>query len=184
MPILTLCLFVLALLVVSVTAHLGVQTVRRHSKAPQNSLSEMIVLLAPLAAGGVALWYILTWNGEALSVETGPLPVSIRVGSLCLYLAGWVIYAEVGSLVSRGYSLRILVDLLDRGGEASVEALKAGYGGGRGVQGLLAKRLRTLTELRLLHLPEGRIGSLTFLGRIVASTGFGLRRLLKLESVG
>ena len=113
-----------------------------------------------------------------------PLPASFRGAALLLYLTGCIVYGELLSLFSRGYSLRILVDLLSRGGSAGLEELKAGYGGGVGIQGLLARRLESLAHLRLLGFDGKRVGPLTVLGRIFATIGSSFRRLLCLEQVG
>ena len=113
-----------------------------------------------------------------------PLPVSFRVAALLLYLTGCLVYGELLSLCSRGYSLRILVDLLSRGGSANVEDLKAGYGGGIGIRGLLVRRLDSLARLRLLAFDGHRVGPLTAPGQLFAAIGASFRKALRLEQGG
>lgn len=149
-----------------------------------NSPGRASVILAVLvAAGPLGLWEAM----ESFFGPAGPapsLPQSLKVGAVFLYLAGCLVYMELRSLVARGYSLRILIDLLTSGGSASMEKLKSGYGDGVGIQGMLAKRLGTLASLRLLRFQSDRVGPLTPLGKIFATASFGMRRLLRLEIVG
>ncbi|MFQ6111109.1 MAG: hypothetical protein ACE5LX_03655 [Nitrospinota bacterium] len=108
----------------------------------------------------------------------------MKVSAIFLYLAGSLVYVELRSLLSRGYSVRILVDLHTRGASASLGSLKSGYGGGVGVRGMLAKRVGTLAGLGLLRFRGNRVGPLTPLGKVCAVAGERMRQLLRLELVG
>ena len=108
----------------------------------------------------------------------------VQIASACLYLTGILIYVELRSLLDRGYSLRILVDLLGHDGSVTIEALKASYGGGRGIRGILDKRLATLARLQMVHVENSRIGPLTFWGKVMARQTSFVRRILKFETVG
>jgi len=131
------------------------------------------------AIGVGVLWEAtaqMSWPGDDL--------VSLRTGAVALYAAGWLVYVEVRSLLSRGYSLRILVDILVLGGGAGFEDLKSGYGEGMGVRGLLSKRIAGLARIGLIRRTADQIGPLTSVGRLVAHAGYGMRRLLRLDVVG
>jgi hypothetical protein len=181
--ILVVSSFVVSALLIVVVLNLGALALRRAGETGSSLATEMIGVGGPVAVGVIVLW-------EALGHASGPdgllpvLPDSLRIGAVLLYLAGCLSYVEVHGLLSRGYSLRILVDLLERGDGASIDSLKAEYGGGLGVRGMVTKRLRTLADLRLLRLQDKQVGPLTPLGKIVAMTASRLRELLRLEIVG
>lgn len=135
--------------------------------------------------GSTALLVVLIPTGTWLVWERlEPIPASLRVGAVCLFLAGCLVYLELRSVLSRGYSLRILLDLMGREEGETLEQLRADYGNGVGVKGLLIRRVNTLARLRLLRLHPHQIGPLTPLGRGVAVTGAALRRALRMEGVG
>ena len=122
---------------------------------------------------------------SGMLVAVAMFPISLRVGAVCLYVTGALIYLELRSLLSRGYSLRILTDLYGRHGEsASLTDLQTTYGNGVGLRGMLQKRLSTLARLRLVTIGSGEAGSLTPLGRLCAMAGLQMRRLLRMPSVG
>lgn len=177
-----LSLVVLTLLSV-VALHLGCLALGGAGWIPNLPGGTSIILGVLIAAGALGLWEAIeSFFGPAGSAPS--LPQSLKVGAVFLYLAGCLIYMELRSLVARGYSLRILVDLLSSGGSASMERLKSGYGDGVGIQGMLAKRLGTLASLRLLRFQGNHVGPLTLLGKIFATASSGMRRLLRLEMVG
>ncbi|MBI2870542.1 MAG: hypothetical protein HYY14_02400 [Candidatus Omnitrophica bacterium] len=136
-----------------------------------------------LVAGPWFLWGLLGLfsDGRAVGIR---IPLHLRVGSIFLYGAGCLVYVELRSLLSRGYSFRILLDLLKSGGELAKKDLIVRYGNGRGLRGLLAKRLGSLARLGLLRMEGPRAGSLTPIGRGAAGIGWAMRRLLRLTSVG
>ena len=126
-----------------------------------------------MAAGGWLVWTDL----ERVSA-------SLRVGAVCLFAAGSITYLELRSLLSRGYSLRILLDLMDQEQGKTVERLRSEYGNGMGMTGLLLRRVQTLARLRLVHVDGHRVGPLTPLGKAMATTGFALRQVVRMEEVG
>jgi hypothetical protein len=140
--------------------------------------------LLMFAAVGVAV----LWVGIARLIVSGWITEdsgsALSVGAIALYLAATIVYVEIRSLLSRGYSLRIVIDLMTHGNELTIEHLKSSYGNGLGVVGILAKRLATLDELRLIRVNDSQVGPLTTPGHLLAGLGLSLRRLLKLETVG
>jgi hypothetical protein len=128
-------------------------------------------VLAALLLGPVAL---------ALTLAGSPL----RASAIALFWALCVCLIELRSLVYRGYSLRILADLSEHAGQASVESLKTGYGKGLGLRGLLAKRLAGLDRLGLLRFDGERVAGLSRSGTILGGLGRAARGFLRMETVG
>ena len=152
-------------------AHIGslclAQGARRHD-----------VLSAAVFVGGGVVGAIGVW------VVASSVPAPLRLGAVCLYVAGLVGYVELRSLLSRGYSLRMLREL--RGQEAgwSVAQLQERYAGGRGLPGLLRRRLESIERLGLLTQQADRVGPLTPLGRVGTRLAAGWRGLLRMDGVG
>lgn len=141
-------------------------------------LIETITLALLVASGGAMIWF------EVGRRTIGGQPWLLQVGGLALYAAGLVVYVEIRSLLSRGYSIRILVDLLRAGGTSTIESLKSGYGGGKGLDGLLRKRIASLQRLHLVYADSKQIGPMTWPGRLCAVAVVSMRRILRLDRVG
>lgn len=166
-----------------VALDLGYLALARTGRAPSSSTVASLVLVVLIAAGPIELWQAMQFFfGTEESVPS--LPQTLKVSAVFLYIGGCVVYVELKSLLSRGYSLRILVDLLSSGGSTGIETLKLTYGDGVGVSGMLAKRLETLASLHLLYFQGRQVGPLTLLGRIFAVAGLRMRQLLRLEGIG
>lgn len=161
---------VVVMLALLVAVHIGyLAATRRHP-----SLAGSAVVLAGLiASGATSVWRLLEgW-------EVYPL----QLGAVSLFLAGGVVYLELRSLLSRGYSLRILLDLGETQGDVSVETLRATYGNGVGMRGLLRRRLETLARCGVVHMEGARIGPLTPLGVACAHVTSWVRHALRMEHV-
>ena len=102
---------------------------------------------------------------------------------MALYLASAMVYLEAKSIFSRGYSIRILVDLLEREHPQTLNQLKDNYSG-KGLRWMLDKRIQALKFVWILRYDKDVVGPPTVLGRLIAKVGDGSRRLLKLEQVG
>lgn len=164
-----------------VCVNLTTLALMRGGLLPRSDAWEGVILLLVGAVGGVGLWAGL---GGSFGTGIPPLSADFKASVILLYVTSCLIYVEIKSLLSRGFSLRILVDLLDAGGQASVEKLKSDYGGGIGVRGLIMKRLRTLADLGLLQLGGDEAGPLSPLGRAAALVSHRLRQWLRLDLVG
>ncbi len=148
-------------------------------KNPLRALSVFMVLL--LCCGGGVVWLGM----NAWEKRTGdPLLPLFRMAIMGEYLAGVICYIEMVSLLSRGYSQRILVDVVSCGGTAGIKHLKANYSDGMGISGILTKRLNSLKELHFLSFDGVRVGPLTLLGKVTGICGSWVRGLLRLERVG
>jgi len=168
------CLDILAVLIGVILMDVLVLAFVRAGWLSNKPVFASLSLVAWIAMG-IPILYSLMGRRASLPIQNG---------AFFFYGTGCLVYMEMRSVLSRGYSLRILIDLRNRGGQADVGTLKSSYGGGVGVSGLLLKRLQTLTEFRLLKMEGGRVGPLTPWGRMAAATGDRLRRLLRLEQVG
>ncbi|MCG3205123.1 MAG: hypothetical protein KCHDKBKB_01840 [Elusimicrobia bacterium] len=131
-------------------------------------LLELLILIALTGVGGFFMMNLAS---------------PLRFAGACLFMTGMIVYLQCKSVFSRGYSIRILADLMDRGGSSTIESLKNGYGG-MGLQGMLRKRLLSLHSLGLLHINETLVGPLTPKGLWLARFSDFFRRVLKLERVG
>lgn len=171
--ILTACSVVVVSLAGLVLLHVGFLACTRPIRTPTSWRASAALLAVSIATGS---W--LVWAGLK------PIPASLRIGAVCLFLAGCVVYLELRSLLSRGYSLRILVDVLCHPEGTSLARLQDGYGNGVGLRGLLTRRIMTLSRLHLVRFDGQRVGPLTGLGVLCAILTAGMRQLLRLELVG
>ena len=133
-----------------------------------------LATLALIVCGGLAA----AWNqadGQALIT---------RAGAIGWFVSAMIVYAELRSLLSRGYSLCVLVDILHAQRRPSMAELADSYGRGLGLSGMMAKRIASLASLRLVQSRDGMVGPLTPLGRSLARFGRAFRRVLRLELVG
>ncbi len=153
--------------------HIIAERVLGSSWVGRRILTSSRLLLLVAVAGCLLVWQ-----------RTEYLDPAVKFSVALLYIAGCVVYVECRSLLERGYSLRILVDLIERGGVARIEELKSSYGDGLGVKGILAKRLDSLVEIGLVKFDGLQVGPLTAKGVILAKLGSMVRALLRLGSVG
>jgi hypothetical protein len=95
-----------------------------------------------------------------------------------LFFGGWL---QLYNLADRGFSLRILTDI-DESPERILTAaeLQARYGGGRGLDWMLDKRVRGITETGMATLAHGRLRA-TPKGVRAARIFGALRAFLQLE---
>lgn len=131
-------------------------------------------------AGSLLLW---RWMGS-LEISGEMLPPFLKSAAVGLYWAGCIGYVEILSLLSRGISFRVLIDLMEMNGAGEVEELKLCYGEGMGLKGLLQKRLDSLRRAGLVRCEGNRVGPLTPWGRLFSAATFRMRGLLRLEEVG
>jgi len=139
------------------------------------------LILGFMAAAGPAILWRLTGS---ITVSGEPVPNFLKTAALFLYWAGCIGYVEILSLLSRGISFRVLLDLLRNNGAADLKTLSLSYGDGMGLKGLLAKRLHSLSRAGFLHYQENQVGPPTFLGRLFGGITSGMRTLLRLQQVG
>lgn len=171
--ILWACAVVAASLAGLLVLHVGFLACTKPIRTPASWRSSTAVLAGLILAGSWLAWANLE-----------PAPASLRVGAVSLFLAGCIVYLELRSLLSRGYSLSILVDVLRQPEGTSLARLQDGYGDGVGLRGLLTRRIMTLSRLRLVRFDGRRVGPLTGPGVVCAALTSGMRKFLRLDLVG
>ncbi len=92
---------------------------------------------------------------------------------------------QLYNIADRGFSLRILIDIVENGrGGASAADVRRGYGAGRGIEWMLDKRLQGMLENGfIVQQPDGRY-LLTGRGQRTARTYRGLKTFLRLGQGG
>jgi len=93
-------------------------------------------------------------------------------------------YFEFQSLISRGYSLRILSDLFSINKPMTAQQIAANYGGGRGLKWFLDKRLRGLKYFGLIKEERGKIRLTNHAGKIVSIILSYSKKILMIERSG
>ena len=86
-------------------------------------------------------------------------------------------YVEFWSLIERSFSLRIVIDAAAAPAPLTTDEIAAAYGGGRGLNWMMEKRLEDLVGSGMLGVDGGR-HSLSARGRGVARVFRALRRAL------
>gem|GEM_PF-1223150 len=92
-------------------------------------------------------------------------------------------YAQVFSLTIRGFSLRILVDIHERG-PLTAEQIMAGYSEGRGLDWMFEKRLAGLESVAMIRRGEDASVVLRPLGLCAGLMGVWTKRLLNMGPGG
>ena len=136
----------------------------------------------------LAIFFVLSlytlWWGE---LRFGTFPwddaVPYRIAAFSFYFSGAVGYFQCKSFFSRGYTIRILVDLLERGKPDTVQHMKDNYGG-VGIGGMIVKRFKSMESLRLLKMSGDQVGPTTPLGYLIAVAAKKYRDLLGFPEVG
>lgn len=96
-----------------------------------------------------------------------------------LFLGGWL---QLYNLAERGFSLRILIDMDEQPGRVMTPAdVSRAYGGGRGMDWMVGKRIDGLVEERLAEVRAGRLTP-TPRGRRAAAVFAAVRAALRLPA--
>lgn len=125
----------------------------------------------------IVLWIGLVVFGAG-RVPTDP--TEICTGALILG-AGSLFYLEIWALLSRGYTLGLLLTLFRAEGPLNEEELARFYRGGEGLRWIMRHRLSGLAGARLIREEAGLVTLTPFgvlVGRLykLSITGLGLRR--------
>ena len=137
-------------------------------------------LLACVATGGVhllALWHaqsaedkyrpmfialgigLLLWGGLPFWFHDAPVGGGSwwleRLTGLLIYGAFVIGYLELNSLLNRGYSMSILLQIVSSERPLTIEEMGRAYGGERGLNWLMEKRLQGLVDLGFAKKDEG-----------------------------
>jgi len=105
--------------------------------------------------------------------------------SAFMYAAGfWCLgYMEAFSMVCRGFSLRIMVDLYLRE-QMTFSEILAGYGDGLGVDWMLKKRIESMQKARLVELEGQVLVVKSPLGTLAGKLGNLVKKILKMGKGG
>jgi hypothetical protein len=95
-----------------------------------------------------------------------------------LFAGGWL---QLYNLAERGFSLRILIDVLEARRALTSEQVAASYGGGRGPAWMREKRIEGLVQTGLAQWDRGRLRA-TRKGQHTARLFGGLRALLRIDT--
>ncbi len=119
------------------------------------------------------LWLAVFLLGFGMPSLTLPRALAglATVGYFCLG------YMQIYSLTCRGFSLRMLVDIEQRGG-LDLEGVAREYSEGRGLDWLLGKRLNSMEGLGLLTRPDEDILCPTPLGQLMGRVSLFAKGLL------
>jgi hypothetical protein len=126
------------------------------------------------AAGGMALAWVAALALARPSAEDAAIGTMLLAGALLVYLEAW-------ALLSRGYTLGVLLTLLAAGRPLDERAIAERYRGGDSLSWIIGHRLSGLVGARLVRL-DGDEVRLTPLGALVARAyrmsvrALGLRR--------
>ena len=115
----------------------------------------------PLLTSCVAC--LLTWcaafiyaiSSNHLYLDITLIPPALT--SLCIYFGFVLGYLEFFSLINRGYSLSIMMDISRREAPPNVIELEREYADGTGLGWMLTKRLNGLKALRLVKEEDGHL---------------------------
>lgn len=141
-------------------------------KSPDNKVRLMFVsfTLASLI-GLVAYFSLLTFHVKGL------LTAIFVLGFFCLG------YMEAFSMICRGFSLTIMVDL-HRKPDMDIDQILEQYGNGKGVDWLMTKRLEGLYSLGMIKKNHQTLELLTPRGYLVGRLGLIFKKVLRLQEGG
>lgn len=130
--------------------------------APLGGHNALQFLLGSVAM--IVLWIglVFGWPGAR-----SPGPAEICTGLMILG-AGWLFYLEVWALLSRGYTLGLLVTLYRAGRPLGEDELARSYRGGRGLAWIMEHRVSGLLGAGLVRKKGGMVALTPLLGAAVA----------------
>jgi hypothetical protein len=152
--------------------HMVLMQVFRHKQSPFGFL-----------VGG-CLVYGLAWLGVDLrlngfSPDFG-LEMIAGFSTVAFFSLG---YAEVFSMVCRGFSLRILIDIF-LNGPFTMNQVVSNYGEGRGVDWMMKKRILGIESMGLVKWEGSRLTIASSRARLFGRLGLWFKRILKLGQGG
>lgn len=136
-----------------------------------------LILLAAFACYA-GLWFLII----ALLRNTMRQSAAELIIGGSLTLAALLAYMEFFSVVCRSFSLRILVDIRERGA-LSLDDIYRSYAGGRGIEWLMEKRIGGLVSLGLVR-RSGDVLEISPAGRMAGQLGLAAKRILDIGKGG
>ena len=133
---------------------------------------------------GGCLVYGLTWFGADLYLNgfssTFGLEMLAGFSTIAFFSLG---YAEVFSMICRGFSLRILVDIF-LNGPFSMDQVVSNYGEGRGVDWMMEKRISGIESMGLVKWEKGNLTIASRRALLLGKFGLWFKQILKLGPGG
>lgn len=108
----------------------------------------------------------------------------IDFSGLLLLLSILIFFLGVWGLLTRGYSVAILIALHSVGGKATTIELEKNYSGGRGLRWLTAKRLDGLTVSKTIKIEKNQITIRKPLGLLLIKLNKIFKFLFRLKGYG
>lgn len=127
----------------------------------------------------LSLW---VWGSLLLPREFSLVRHTDWVLGIMILASVLLVYLEVWALLSRGYTLSIVITLRRAGGSLGSEEIARRYRGGAGLEWIMRHRTGGLEAARLVRRLDGNLtltvplGLLTALAYRIAIAAFGLRR--------
>ena len=130
----------------------------------------------------VIVWLIL----NSVIKEHFDMPINKIIMYDGIFVLGFFFigYFEFHSLISRGYSLRILSDLFSINKSMTAQQIATNYGGGKGLKWFLDKRLKGLKDLGLIREERGKIKLTKHTGKTVSIILSFSKKVLMIERSG
>lgn len=110
-------------------------------------------------------------------------PVVILAG-LLLLLSILIFTLGLWGLLTRGYSVALLVTLHSLGGNATIAELEKTYSGGRGLKWLTVKRLNGLSNAKIIKIEESQITIRKPLGPLLIKLYKTFQQVFQLKGYG
>lgn len=127
--------------------------------AGRNALQFLVTFIAMILSWGMLVW--LNPGGAVLDIPSAII-------SLCVLGTAALFYLEVWALLSRGYTLGLLLTLFLSGKPLAENELAARYRGGDGLDWIMQHRLSGLAAAHLVTIDNGVI-ALTPSGTLIAN---------------
>jgi hypothetical protein len=148
--------------------HMVLMRVFRHKQRPFGFL-----------VGG-CLVYSLAWLGADLCLNSFSPDFKLEmIAGFSTVLFFSLGYAEVFSMVCRGFSLRILSDIF-LGGPFTMNQVVSNYGEGRGVDWMMKKRISGIESMGLVKWEDSWLIVASSRARLLARLGLWFKGVLKL----
>ena len=129
----------------------------------------------------VFLFYFFLCFLAAALVGRYTAPDILAICSLVIFF--WFGYMEAFSMICRGFSLHIIVDILQNRSLSLIE-INENYADGKGIEWLLRKRLYDLRDLRLVDIDGDIVKIRRPFGLLIGLAGLLMKRVLKMGEGG
>ena len=120
----------------------------------------------------------------ALLCLAKPSNYLINFSGLLLLLSILIFFLGLWGVLTRGYSVAILVSLYNVGGKATTTELEKNYSGGRGLEWLTAKRLNGLSVAKIIKIEKDQITIRKPLGPLLIKLYKTFKLLFHLKGYG